>query len=246
MRIKNETQITKQHEKRIISFKNVSKSFDGKCLLDRVSFDIDSATITTLLGQNGAGKSTIAKLILGIEKQNAGDIIVDKEIRIGYVPQKLNNYQSMPLNGHILLSMLAPKYARNFFQELTEFIDVNDLLDKDISELSGGQLQKIVLIGTILDKPNLLLLDEPTQYLDVASQQQFYKLARHMKDNHGTAIFMISHDLFTVMKNSDQVICLNGHVCCSGIPAEVTKNSELKSTISEIGLYIHQHDHEHH
>lgn len=229
----------------IVDFKNVSLKFGSNILLDKVSFSISTGTITTLIGQNGAGKSTIAKLIVGLTKAKEGEVTISKGIKIGYVPQQIPLLKNMPINSNSLLKILAPRYDDKFFAELKNFIDVSEVLNKNVTELSGGQLQKLLLIGTILSKPDLLLLDEPTQYLDVSSQQAFYKLLAHLKSKYGQSVFMISHDLFTVMKNSDQVICLNGHVCCSGMPAEIDTNKEFKNAISEIGLYVHDHDHDH-
>lgn len=229
----------------IIDFRDVSLKFSNKILLDKVSFSVLKGTITTLLGQNGAGKSTIAKLIVGLTKASKGQIVISKGTRIGYVPQQISLFKDIPMNSSALLNILAPKYDIDFLNTINEFLDIGEGLNKNIAELSGGQLQKLVLIGTILNKPDLLLLDEPTQYLDVSSQQQFYKLLSYLQREYNQSVFMISHDLFTVMKNSDQVICLNGHVCCSGKPAEINANTELKNAISEISLYVHNHDHKH-
>jgi zinc transport system ATP-binding protein len=102
-----------------------------------------------------------------------------------------------------------------------------------------------VLAGTLVSKPDLVILDEPTQYLDVTSQQEFYKSLNKIKEKTGLTVFMISHDLFTVMKNSDQVICINSHVCCVGKPNDLHENTDFRNALSEIGLYIHSHDHKH-
>lgn len=229
----------------IVEFKDVSLKFGDKELLDKVSFNVSRGTITTLLGQNGAGKSTIAKLIIGLKKTSKGRVIISDGVKIGYVPQQIPLFKNIPMNSMALLDILASGYDANLLAAISKFIDISEVLKKNVAKLSGGQRQKLVLVGTILSQPDLLLLDEPTQYLDVTSQQQFYKLLTFLKEKYNQSVFMISHDLFTVMKNSDQVICLNKHVCCSGKPAEINANIELKNAISEIGLYMHNHDHKH-
>jgi zinc transport system ATP-binding protein len=229
----------------LVEFRSLSKNFGSKLLVDNVSFKLKQGEITTLIGQNGAGKTTLAKIILKLEKYDKGELLIRDNLRIGYVPQKLDFFFSMPLTAKGLLKILAPNGNKNDIINLTDFINYDAIKNTDISQKSGGELQKLMLAGTLMNKPDLLILDEPTQFLDVTSQQEFYRVLGALKDELGLTIFMISHDLFTVMKNSDQVICLNGHVCCSGKPTDLDKNIDFKNALSEIGVYIHHHDHEH-
>ncbi len=229
----------------LVEFKSLSKSFQGKILVDNISFKLNKGEITTLIGQNGAGKTTLAKIILGQESYDNGELILQPNIRIGYIPQKLDFGFNMPLTAKGLLKTLAPNGIDYELVNLEAFIGYNKIKNKDISNISGGELQKLLLVGTLMNKPDLLILDEPTQFLDVTSQQEFYRILRELKEKLKLTIFMISHDLFTVMKNSDQVICLNGHVCCSGKPADFDTNTDFKNALSEIGVYVHNHDHKH-
>lgn len=229
----------------LVEFKSLSKSFHKKILVDSISFKLNKGEITTLIGQNGAGKTTLAKIILGQEKYNSGELFIKPNIKIGYVPQKLDFGFNMPMTAKGLLKTLAPDGIDYDLINLEEFTGYNKIKNKDISNISGGELQKLLLVGTLMSKPDLLILDEPTQFLDVTSQQEFYQILRELKEKLGITIFMISHDLFTVMKNSDQVICLNGHVCCSGKPTDLDTNSDFKNALSEIGVYVHNHDHKH-
>lgn len=231
----------------LIELQSVSKSFAGKLLVDNVSFKLNKGEITTLIGQNGTGKTTLAKIILGLENYNTGALITKDGLKIGYVPQKLDFGFSMPLNAKDLLKLLAP--GKNIEKisdpELINFINYKKIKNRDISQISGGELQKLMLAGTLMNKPDLLILDEPTQFLDVTSQQNFYLLLKSLKEKLGLTIFMISHDLFTVMKNSDQVLCINKHICCSGKPTDLDSDVDFKNALSEIGVYIHHHDHKH-
>ena len=229
----------------LIELSAISKSFNDTLVLDNVSFSLHKSEIITLIGQNGVGKTTLAKIILGLEEPSSGYIKKQDGIKIGYVPQKLNFDFSMPLTGAALLNLLSPSGIDDKLIELMDFVYYNNIKDKDIASISSGQLQKLLLLGAMMDKPDLIILDEPIQYLDVTSQQAFYQILNHLKKHWGLTVFMISHDLFTVMKNSDQVICLNKHICCSGRPENMDTNKKFQTALSEIGVYIHQHDHVH-
>jgi zinc transport system ATP-binding protein len=237
-------------ENPLIEFRNVSKKFGNKLPINNISFTIKRNNITTLIGPNGAGKTTIVRLMLGLEKPSSGEIIINSKLKIaklkiGYVPQKFNLGASLPITVRKFLDLLAPNNKNNELKEVLTFINLEKLKDHDISELSMGQFQKLVLASAILSNPDLIILDEPIQSLDVASQQEFYQIINHIKKNLDITVFMISHDLFTVMKNSDQVICLNGHICCSGVPNELTPNSDFSNVLSSLGFYTHHHDHKH-
>lgn len=233
----------------VISFENVSRVFDNKILLDKISFSISQGTLTTLIGPNGAGKTTIAKLILRLEQPSSGTINISPKLKIDYVPQKLNLDKNLPLTSkdfyHLLSSPTKSKTNKTLIDKILEFADFGNIKNKEVSQLSNGQFQKL-LIATILSKePDFLVLDEPTQSLDINSQQNFYSLIDELRRNTGITIFMISHDLHIVMKNSDQVICLNGHVCCSGKPSDLSEDQLFLDSLSRIGFYNHHHDHKH-
>lgn len=229
----------------LAEFKSVTKKYNDKVPVSNVSFTIESSSITTLVGPNGAGKTTIAKLLMGLITPSEGSVLVPSKLKIGYVPQNLNFSPNLPLPAENFLKLYAPDAAIDKTKNYRDFIDFEKFKHKDISKLSGGQLQKLVLLSTLLSKPDLVVLDEPTKSLDVLSQQEFYQLIEKVKNDFGLTIFMISHDLFTVMKNSDQVICINGHVCCSGKPSSLGANPEFLKSLASLGFYNHHHDHEH-
>lgn len=229
----------------LIELKSLSKSFYNKKLLDNISFKLNSGEITTLIGQNGAGKTTLAKIILGQEDYDSGSLIIQPNIKIGYVSQKLDFKFNMPITSQELLHTLAPNGLDNNIVNIEEFIGYNKIKNQNIANISGGELQKLFLLGTLMNKPDLLILDEPTQFLDLTSQYKFYQTIVKLKNDLSMTVFIISHHLFTVMKNSDQVICLNKHVCCIGKPIDMEKNDIFKEAMSEIGVYVHNHDHDH-
>lgn len=222
----------------IITFQNVSKNYAGHCVIDHVSFSLEPSSITTLVGPNGAGKTTIARLILGIDRPTSGSVLCNTNA-CAYIPQKVTFNYNMPLDVKSLVRYLSGN-NRNNIANVTQFADLETLADIQISKLSGGQLQRVFLAAAMLGTPELIVLDEPTQGLDITGQEEFYALLEELRKSYGVTIFMISHDLHTVMQKSDQVLCLNRHICCSGKPED-----RKPSTLSQIGVYMHHHDHRH-
>ncbi|MCQ2914055.1 MAG: metal ABC transporter ATP-binding protein [Alphaproteobacteria bacterium] len=223
----------------MIKLKHISYiSNDGFTILDDVSFDVPDEKITTLIGPNGAGKSTLLKIILGILKPTKGELIKPDNYTVGYVPQKFNINTVLPINVDRFLHLCLEKKDNNF-EEVLDKTGIRNLLNRQLSQLSGGETQRVLLARALLRKPNLLVLDEPAQGLDPIGSEKLYALIGDINKNSKTAVLMVSHDLFVVMKNTDNVICLNHHICCSGLPEKVQTLSEYTS------LYTHHHDHCH-
>lgn len=222
----------------LIIFDKITKSFNKDKVLDSISFVIKNNSITTLVGPNGAGKSTIAKLILGIESPDSGQLTIANRLSFAYLPQKIyiNSYLPLRVSDFLKSYSVKEKYS-DFDSEILEFGQIDKLYNKQLYELSGGQLQKICIAISILSKPDLLILDEPTKNLDFDHEIRFYNLISKIKDYMG--IFIISHDLHMVSKSSDLVICLNHHICCTGLP------THLDIEGGEYGFYKHSHNHLH-
>ena len=224
----------------VIIFDNISRKYESYSVLEEVSFALEAGTITTLIGPNGAGKTTIARLLLKLENPTSG-IVTNNLSKMAYVPQKLSINSDLPLTALSFLEILSPHYRESsIYDKLRDFSNIDILKNEEISNLSGGQLQRLILASSISKNPELLVLDEPTQGLDIEAQEQFYSILEELKNSSKTTIFLISHDLFTVMKKSDQVLCLNHHLCCRGRPSHtIVKGAE------NIGIYAHTHDHKH-
>ena len=204
--------------------------------------------IVTLIGPNGSGKSTTAKIALGIYKKFDGE--VEKYTnKIGYVPQKVSIDWTLPLRVRDFM-VLTEDLKEDAIDEALSLTGVVHLKHKNLGNLSGGEFQRVLLARAISKKPELLVLDEPVQGVDFTGEIALYELIKKISEELNCGILLISHDLHTVMSATDHVVCLNGHVCCSGSPIEVAKNNEYKALFGEqasqtLSIYEHKHDHVH-
>ncbi|MDX1923941.1 MAG: metal ABC transporter ATP-binding protein [Rickettsiaceae bacterium] len=225
----------------ILEFENISKNFNNKTIIESVSFKIHKNTINVLVGPNGAGKSTIAKILLGIEDPSLGRVIKNDYLRVSYVPQAFKISDQVPLTCKEF-AYLCNINRENFMDSIYEkSSDIDKIWSKDLSTLSSGQLQFFLLAIAFSSNPDLVVLDEPTAFLDVDLEDIFYSTIEKVKNkSKKMSIFLISHDLHHVISSADQVLCINHHICCSGKPFK-THNS----LSSNIGVYKHTHDHRH-
>lgn len=232
----------------LLTLDRVSLAFKANQVLENISLTIEDGEICTVIGPNGAGKSTLVKLITGLLKPDSGTIHRRRGLRVGYVPQRLRLDASMPLKVSRFLSFANPSRSRR--QQVLEQLDIPRLAQAQIHDLSGGELQRVLLARAILRDPQLLMLDEPLQGVDVAGQASLYRLIASLRDQLGCAIIMVSHDLHLVMAQTDSVLCLNQHVCCHGKPESVSRHPEYlrlfgHAVADDIAVYTHHHDHQH-
>lgn len=222
----------------------------GTTALKNVDFSISRGEIVTVVGPNGSGKSTLMRAIIGAIAPTKGHIDRLDGLRIGYVPQSLHIDPTLPITVRRFLSLPHRKSAAEIEAVMTR-VQAENLLEKQMFTLSGGQFQRTLLARALLEKPDLLILDEPTTGLDQPGSAAFYRLIEDIRQELGTAVLMVSHELHVVMSASDRVICLNGHVCCSGAPDVVASAPEYRAlfgsgTQGAFALYRHDHDHHHH
>jgi len=234
----------------LLKLENISVVIDNKTLLDNISFEVRKGQILTIIGPNGSGKTTLARAILGLINITSGKIIKDKTLRVGYMPQKLHINSLMPITAQSFLELSSKELKQENFKKIVKTLALEKILQSSIHTLSGGEMQRVMLAKALIHKPNLLILDEPIQGVDVTGQAEFYKLIEKIKQEQDIAIIMISHDLYMVMKSTDYIICLNKHICCQGCPKSITSNKGYKELFGEevvetIAFYSHHHDHEH-
>ena len=232
----------------LVKLNNTGLRIDDKWLVKGVSLEVEKGKIVTLIGPNGSGKSTTAKIALGIYKNIEGQ--VEKfTSNIGYVPQKISIDWTLPLRVKDFM-LLTDNLKDDVLDEALTLTGVKHLKDKNLGNLSGGEFQRVLLARAISKKPELLVLDEPVQGVDFTGEIALYELIKKISEKLNCGILLISHDLHTVMTATDHVVCLNGHVCCSGSPKDVARNNEYKALFGEqasqtLSVYEHKHDHEH-
>ena len=235
--------------KALITVQNISLNHQGKKILDDVSFTLNPGEFITLIGPNGAGKSSLIKVLLGLIKQDSGKVKRSKSIRLGYTPQLFTPNPFIPITVVDFLT-LNQKVEKLFLQKTAETTGVATLLNSALKELSGGELQKVLLTRALMNKPNVLILDEPAQNLDVDGQMQLYQLIQDIHQSQDCAILMVSHDLHRVMKESSQVLCLYHHICCKGHPEAILKDEQFNDLFADqmgelMATYEHHHNHHH-
>ena len=232
----------------LVKLNNVGIQQNDKWLVKGVSLEVEKGKIVTLIGPNGSGKSTTAKIALGIYKNIEGN--VEKLTNnIGYVPQKISIDWTLPLRVKDFM-VLTDNIKDELIDEALTLTGVIHLKEKNLGNLSGGEFQRVLLARAISKKPELLVLDEPVQGVDFTGEIAMYELIKKISEKLNCGILLISHDLHTVMSATDHVVCLNGHVCCSGSPKDVARNNEYKALFGEqasqtLSVYEHKHDHEH-
>lgn len=228
---------------------DVSYSQGQRLILDRVSFELRRTQITTIIGPNGAGKSTLANIVNGLIDNYSGVVERSPGLRIGYLPQKVYVNTLMPLSVERLLRLTRQSSDAQIEQALAQS-EVGYLRYRQVRSLSEGELKRVLLARTTLGKPDLIVLDEPTAGVDVSGEIRMYQLIGELRDQLQCAVLLVSHDLHLVMSQTDQVLCLNQHLCCSGLPESVSRHPEYLALFGQqaaqsIAVYAHHHDHEH-
>ena len=233
----------------LISVANLNFGIGETTILQNINLEISAGEILTLVGPNGAGKTTLVRVLLGLLKPDSGEIRRKEGISVGYLPQAFEVDPSLPLTVRRLLG-LTQKPSLEQMEAHLEEVGARNLLDHPVQSLSGGERQRVLLARALLRNPELLVLDEPIQNVDINGQTELYRLIMKIRDNRGCGVLMISHDLHLVMAFTDLVVCLNKHICCSGHPEAVSKHPEYlalfgKQAAESLAVYTHRHDHVH-
>lgn len=232
----------------LISLEHVSWQAGGMQILQDVSFAIAPREVVTLIGPNGAGKTSLVNLVTGLAQPTHGKVVRPAKLAIGYMPQHLRFDASLPITVERLLRLATKDRAA--LHHFAEHLGVLPLLRMQLHNLSGGEMQRVLLTRAVLRRPQLLVLDEPSQGVDVLGQAELYRHISDLRDELGCAVLMVSHDLHLVMAKADTVICLNRHICCQGAPESVSQHPEYielfgRTAADDIAVYTHHHDHEH-
>ncbi|TFH87738.1 metal ABC transporter ATP-binding protein [Billgrantia azerbaijanica] len=235
---------------RLLSIDDLHVALGGRIVLEGIDLHIDRGEIVTLIGPNGSGKSTLLRTIIGAVRPAHGRLARQPGLTIGYVPQRLAIDATLPMPVARFLSLPRRRPAHAVHQALAR-AGVPDLEDRQMAVLSGGQFQRILLARALLEKPDLLLLDEATQGLDHRGTADFYRQIEAVRRELGCAVLMVSHELHVVMRAADRVVCLNGRICCQGALERVVTSPAYRAlfgpdTGDALAFYRHDHGrHEH-
>ncbi|MFC0308442.1 zinc ABC transporter ATP-binding protein ZnuC [Gallibacterium trehalosifermentans] len=233
----------------LVELKNISVQFNEQIALQDISLAIQPRSITTIVGPNGGGKSTLLKVLLKLITPQSGSVNYAPNTKIGYVPQKIHIDPSFPITVIKFLS-LKPKTSKQDIDAALKLLSISHLAQHSMQKLSGGEMQRVLLARAILNKPNLLVLDEPTQGVDVVGQNELYELINQMRERFDCAVLMVSHDLHLVMAKTDHVFCINQHLCCEGTPNSISIHPNFIDFFNNqreqnVAIYTHHHDHKH-
>ncbi|MCW8128418.1 ATP-binding cassette domain-containing protein [Microbulbifer halophilus] len=220
--------------------------------MQKITLELHAGEIVTVIGPNGAGKTTLLRLLLGLTRPTSGTVRRRPGLRLGYMPQRLQIDPSMPMSvaRFLQLGQKREKGESRVREAETmaalERVGVAPLADASLAELSGGEMQRVLLARATSRRPHLLVLDEPTQGVDVGGQGEVYRLIATLRDELGCGVLLVSHDLHLVMAATDQVLCINQHICCHGAPEQVSRDpAYLELFGDKVAPYTHQHNHEH-
>lgn len=234
----------------LVSVRNLALQRGGRAILSAVDLDVRQSEIVTIIGPNGAGKSTLVKIVLGIVKPDSGTVLKQKDLRVGYVPQRFEADPAIPMTVARFMGLGGSADAAAIARALSEAGVAQHTARQQITQLSGGETQRVLIARALLRQPDLLVLDEPASGVDYTGEAELYELIGKLRDARGLGVLLVSHDLHVVMAKSDRVLCLNGHVCCSGRPEAVAKTSEYlrlfgPEAARSLAVYHHHHDHRH-
>jgi len=237
----------------LIEATGVTVTRGNKEILSSAGLRVREGEIVTLIGPNGAGKTTIVRVVLGLMKAEKGTVTRRPGLVIGYMPQRLHIDPTLPLSVGRFLALGATsgrKQAPGHAARVLDEVGAGGILETPLQAVSGGEFQRVVLARALLRDPDLLVLDEPSQGIDVTGQAELYRLITRIRDRRGCGVLMVSHDLHLVMADTDEVVCLNHHVCCAGHPETVAADPAYiqlfgKQVADTLAVYHHHHDHTH-
>jgi zinc transport system ATP-binding protein len=233
----------------LLTVENVNLAIRGNPILQAIHLQVSAGEIVTLIGPNGAGKSTLVRVVLGLIRPDSGQIRLKPGLRVGYMPQRLAIDDTLPLTVQRFITLGAPAPRERVRAILAE-VGAAQVLDSPVQAISGGEFQRMLLARALLREPDLLVLDEPIQGVDLTGQYELYDLISHLRRQRGCGILMVSHELHLVMATTDQVLCLNRHVCCSGHPDQVASHPAYLELFGldgarRLAIYHHHHNHRH-
>jgi ABC-type Mn2+/Zn2+ transport system ATPase subunit len=230
-----------------IEVKNLSVAFDGNTIIENVTFEVEKGEVVSIIGPNGSGKTTLVRAMLGFVEHKGTVKLNAKPFKehlgdIGYVPQRFDFDRTFPISVEEFLAISGYKPDLPWRQEVYREFGIKDLLRKKLGTLSGGQTQRVLIASSLLKKPQILILDEPTAGVDIEGAASFYELVRHVNEEHNITVFLISHEINMISTTSTKVICVNRSMFCCGEPDKVM-TKELLDRLYGAHFEMREHTH---
>lgn len=232
----------------ILEMRDLDVVAGGRTLLEGIDLAVHRGELVTVVGPNGAGKTTLVKAALGLIAPAKGEVWRAPGLQVGYMPQRVRLEPAIPLTAGRFLSLGGG--GASGAEAVAQELQVEHLLESPVQNLSGGEMQRLLMARALLRNPDLLVLDEPVQGVDIHGQAELYALIAEARSRRGCAVLMVSHDLHLVMASTDRVVCINRHLCCTGTPESVTRNPAFievfgPAVADTLAVYSHNRDHRH-
>ncbi|MBI4133038.1 metal ABC transporter ATP-binding protein [Candidatus Uhrbacteria bacterium] len=233
----------------LVSVHHLTVKFGSHVIVDKVSFELARRDVLAVIGPNGSGKTTLLKAILGLIPYE-GEVHWHDKPRIGYVPQRINFDRTLPITVEELFMLRA---RRGFWSSMSSAqketasalrtVGAERVVQKRVGDLSGGELQRVLIAYSLVGKPDVLFFDEPSAGIDIGGEETVYNLIHRLAHETGLTVFLISHDLDVVYRHATQVLCLNKKMICHGVPREVLTGDVLEKLYGQLaGTYEHHHE----
>ncbi|NSM56511.1 metal ABC transporter ATP-binding protein [Wolbachia endosymbiont of Atemnus politus] len=219
----------------VLKIENLALAYDNKKVLDDVNISVKRGDIVTILGPNGGGKTSLVKVVAGINKSYTGSVVFTDDTKIGYVPQNFSISNLMPITvEYFLLNSFSKKLEKNqsTITEVVNLVGISNILKSQVSEISAGQTQLLLLARCLIAEPDLIILDEPVSAVDINARAKFYDIIGKIAKERLISILMTSHDLSSIAPCSDYIICINHTIYCQGKPDEIMKSKTLREIFS--------------
>ncbi len=237
--------------KKLISINNLGVSFDGRTVLENITFDVEAGDILAIIGPNGAGKTVLLKSILGLNKNYSGGIVWHQRPEVGYVPQRIYFDKDFPLTvkeffllevgGRSSFWLPTPDVVGEVRKQLQE-VKAAHLINERLGTLSQGEMQRVLIARSLLENPKLIFFDEPASGVDISAEETVYNLLHELYLKNNLTLVLISHELNIVYRFATKVICLNKNLICQGLPSEVLNPETLHKIFGHhTGVYKHEH-----
>lgn len=237
----------------ILEVENLTVAYGRSVIVEDVSLAMEQGEMVALIGPNGAGKTTLLRAVLGLIPIRSGTVrlfgkplakLGEERAWIGYVPQRLELDRTIPITVQEFMQINTPSrfLSRDSVQRALREVDGERLLHRQVGELSGGELQRMLIAANLIHEPRLMFLDEPATGIDQEGEQRFYDVLDRLRETRKMAVIMVSHDISVVYSYASRVLCINRRLMCQGPPREILNEETLEQLYGHAASIYRHHD----